>query len=348
MHRNNQGAIAMGRPDRREGERGQALPLFVLMLIALMGATGLVVDVGGAWAQERSQQKVADMATLAGATVEANLGLRAAIIDAATDSAVANGFDPSEIEVNIPPTSGRYAPGPGKDAMLSNDCSTVAARPCWVEVIINREHNNFFAGIVGQGTWDVAARAVAVGGIANSVSNGLAPIMFNQSAVSDTSSTQFCNPQDHKCTPNNDFPLTAGQFNWTTVCITGGPCNVNTQDTVDMIEGGFFEQTVVAGFDLGAHNVGQHTAACYALLDEFPDGITVPVVINDDNGNLVGFWMWTFEPENTDCEGVDGMQLGGHFTDEPYGDYPLSDTPLTITSGGPPLLFGIPVVKLVE
>ena len=82
----------------------------------------------------------------------------------------------------------------------------------------HREHSNFFAGIIGQGSWDVGARGVAVGGIANGVSNALAPLMFNEDAVFkddgtgtggvvvDTSSTLYCNPQDHKCIPNSDFP----------------------------------------------------------------------------------------------------------------------------------------------
>ena len=77
----------MERQDRRGRERGQALPLFVLMLIALMAATGLVVDAGSAWAQERSQQKVADVAAIAGATKEANHGTRAEIVSAALASA---------------------------------------------------------------------------------------------------------------------------------------------------------------------------------------------------------------------------------------------------------------------
>src|SRR4029077_2616362 len=106
------GERVMERQDRRERERGQALPLFVLMLIALLAATGLVVDSGSAWAQERSQQKVSDVAAIAGATKEANHGTRAEIIAAATASAVANGYAPGEIQVNIPPASGKFAPGP--------------------------------------------------------------------------------------------------------------------------------------------------------------------------------------------------------------------------------------------
>jgi putative Flp pilus-assembly TadE/G-like protein len=344
------GDKVMERFDRRGQERGQALPLFVLMLIALLAATGLVVDVGSAWAQERSQQKVSDVAAIAGATKEANGGTRAEIIAAAIASAQTNGYPATDVQVNIPPTSGKFAPGAGKDAMLANDCSTAAARPCWVEVIITKSHSNFFAGVIGQGSWDVGARGVAVGGIANTVSNGLMPVMFNEDAVANQSPKLFCNPQDHKCIPNSDFPVDASQFNWTTVCVTGSTngCNVNTQDTVSIINGDGFTASAWLGMDLGAHNQGQHTAACDALMDEYPDGGTFPVVINDDNGNLRGFWMWTFDPTTTECQGQDGMQLGGHFTADSYGAYPLSETPLTITSGVPASTFGLYVVKLVE
>ena len=83
----------------RNGQRGQALPLFALMLTAMLAATGLVVDVGGAWAQERGQQKAADTAALAGATAEANGATRQAIIDAAVANAVANGYSAGEVTV---------------------------------------------------------------------------------------------------------------------------------------------------------------------------------------------------------------------------------------------------------
>ena len=338
----------MERHDRRERERGQALPLFVLMLIALLAATGLVIDSGSAWAQERSQQKASDVAAIAGATKEANGGTRGEIIAAATASAVANGYANSEIQVNIPPASGKFAPGPGKDAMLSNTCATAALYPCWVEVVITKPHDNFFAGVIGQGTWNVAAKGVAVGGIANSVSNGLSPIMFNEDAVANQNKKQFCDPQDNKCTPNSDFPKHDLQFNWTTLCITGGNCNVNTNDVVDIINGGGFTTSVWLGMDLGAHNQGQHTAACHAMLDAFKVPTTMPVVINDDNGNLRGFWMWTFDPATTDCQGKDGMLLGGNFTANSWGQYPLSETPLTISAGAPAATFGLYVVKLVE
>ena len=80
--------LAGGRARERE-ERGQVLVVFALALVALLASAGLVIDLGGSWAQVRTEQKVADVAALAGATAEANGASRAAIIQAATDSAVA-------------------------------------------------------------------------------------------------------------------------------------------------------------------------------------------------------------------------------------------------------------------
>ena len=334
---------------QREGQRGQALPLFTIMLIALIAATGLVIDVGGAWAQERSQQKASDVAALAGATKEANGGTRQEIIDAATASAIANGYAAGEVQVNIPPTTGKYAPGPGKDAMLANDCSTPALYPCWVEVKITRSHSNYFAGVIGQGNWNVGARGVAVGGIANSVLNGIAPLMFDVKAVQDaanpTQKKRYCDPQDNKCNPNNDFPLLADQFNYTTFCVKGGKCNVSSNDAVDIIEGGGLQFTVTLGMDLGAHNQGQHTAVCKALLDAYPNGSDLTVAINDDNGNLYGFWTWHFDAAGTDCNGKDGELVSGWFINDITATYTY---PLTIVPGAPAATFGQYVVQLVE
>ena len=345
-----QGAPTMEPIDRRDDERGQALPLFVLMLIALLAATGLVVDVGGAWAQERSQQKASDVAALAGATNEANGGTRQQIIDAATASAVANGYAGSEVQVNIPPTSGKY--GPGGSGYSPNDCSNAAAYPCWVEVVITRPHTNYFAGIIGQGNWDVGARGVAVGGIVNAVVNGIAPIMFNEEAVdpdNDPGAPKvYCNPQDNKCTPNNDFPLDITQFNWTTFCIAGGNCNVNTNDAVTIIDDEGFQVEVTYGMDLGAHNQGQHTAVCHSLMDrypvsDYPNGKDLPVAINNDNGQMVGFWTWHFDNVNTVCQGQDGMLLAGWFVED------LNFTSgMTIIAGAPTPLIGQYTAVLVE
>jgi hypothetical protein len=224
-------------------------------------------------------------------------------------------------------------------------------------VIITKSHSNYFAGIIGQGSWDVSARAVAVGGIANEVVNGIAPIMFNEEAVNpDPDDTwdpfalhNYCNPQDNKCTPNSDFPTDETQFNWTTYCIVDGNCNVNTDDAVNIIEDEGFQTTVDYEMDLGAHNQGQHTQVCHALMDmypvaAYPNGVDFPVSINSDDGQLVGFWTWHFDNVNTVCEGVDGMQLSGYFVE----DLEAFANGLSIVIGGATPLIGQYTVNLIE
>lgn len=333
------------RPRAPSRERGQVLVIFALSLVALLAGTALVVDVGGTWGQVRTQQKVADVAALAGATAEANGSTRDQMVQAAIASAVANGYVASEVTVNIPPASGAYAPGGSKSGPLSlNDCSGATKYPCWVEVVINRPHQNSFAGVVGLNTFEVAARGVAVGGIANAVSNGVSPIMFNYKGVkAGGPGKDYCDPSPSKCAPNSSWPLLAGQFAWTTYCIEQANCNVSSAVAKGIINGGNFQLQVYLGMYLGPHNNGQKTAVCHALLDKYPNGADLPVAINDDNGNLVGWWMWHLDTTNSDCEGHDGEVLHGWFVQDQTASLPLS-----ISAAGDPAKFGEPVVDLVE
>jgi Flp pilus assembly protein TadG len=343
-------------PHRRRPEVGQALVLFALSLVGLLTMAGLVVDIGGAWAQVRTEQKVADTAALAGATAEANGALRDEIIRTAIDSAVANGYAASEVTVNIPPLTGKYGPGGsgwvprppgnvGQGDWSDNTCSSAAQYPCWVEVGINRAHSNSFSRVVGLNTFGVSARGVAVGGIANTVTNGASPIMFNYEAVTKHGSnpTNYCDPHPSKCAPNSSWPLEAEQFAWTTFCLSPINCNVNSAEAKAIIEGGNFQISIYMGMYLGPHNNGQKTAVCHALLDQYPNGGDLSVAINDDNGKLVGFWVWHLDTANSNCEGADGEQLSGWFVDD------ISSTlPLTISAGGSTTAFGKYVVRLVE
>lgn len=334
----------------RRSQRGQTLVLFALFLTAMVAASGLVVDVGGAWGQQRSQQKAADSAALAGATAESNGATKSGIIAAAVANAVANGYKASEVTVNIPPTSGDYAPGGSQSGPLSaNDCSGPGAYPCWVEVVIDRAHTNAFASIVpGQGSWPVGARGVAVGGIANAVKNGIAPLMFNYRAVSaapgyDPSQVnQYCDPQNVHCPPQTTFPWTVQQFNWTTFCVDHpDSCNVDANTAKDIINGGNIQVSVYVGEYLGPHNNGSMDSVCQALVDQNPSGGNLPVAISNDNGDLVGFWVWHFDPSQTNCTGDE--VISGSFVND------ITQTlPLTISAKGSAGTFGQYVVRLVE
>lgn len=346
---------------RQRSEVGQALVLFALSLVGLLAMAGLVIDLGEAWAQVRTEQKVSDIAALAGATAEANGATRAQIIQTAIDSAVANGYNASEVQVNIPPTSGKYGPGgsaynprPAGNLLpgpwSDNDCTVdpitgLSKYPCWVEVIINRQHSNSFSRVVGIDSFGVTARGVAVGGIANTVTNAAAPLMFNFESVTKygKTPTKYCDPHPSKCSPNSSWPLEPEQFAWTTYCIESANCNVSSAEAVALIEGGNFQFTINLNMYLGPHNNGQKTAVCKALLNQYPDGADIPVAINDDNGNLVGYWIWHLDTANSDCEGADGEVLNGWFVDD------ITETlPLTITAGGGSTTFGQYVVSLVE
>jgi hypothetical protein len=335
-------------PRSRRPLAGQTLVLFALSLTGLVGIAGLVIDLGGAWSQSRSQQKVADTAALAGAIKEANGGLKTEIIQAVLDSAAANGFPASEVTVNIPPTSGKYAPGGSKSGPLStNDCSTAALSPCWIEVAINRAHGNTFSRVLGMSSFGVSARAVTVGGIANAVSNGVAPIMFNYKSVKKfgTTETTFCDPEPSKCPDNSAWPTDKGeaQFSWTTYCVTNVDCNVDSNTAKAIIAGGNFQFQVTLDMYLGPHNQGQKTDVCHKLLDQYPNGTNLSVAINDDNGNLVGWWIWHLDTANSNCEGSEGEELAGWFVSDS-----TADLPLTLTAGGSKATFGRPVVELQE
>lgn len=338
----------LARGTRRAADSGQTLVLFALTLTVLVGVAGLVIDLGGSWSQARSQQKAADMASLAGAIKETNGGLKPAIVAAAKASALANGYADAEVTVNIPPVSGKYAPGGSASGALStNDCSTAALSPCWIEVVLNRPHANSFSRVLGMNSFAVSARAVAVGGVANAVSNGVAPLMFNYKSVKNFGSNQtvFCDPDPAKCPSNSAWPTDNGspQFSWTTYCMTSINCNVNTNQATAIIDGGNFQIQVTLNMYLGPHNQGQKTAVCHDLLAQYPNGADLPVAINDDNGNLIAWWVWHLDTANSNCQGANGEQLSGWFVSDA-----TATLPLTIVAGGGKATFGENIVRLVE
>jgi hypothetical protein len=54
-------------PKGRHHERGQTIVLVALMMVIFVGITGLVVDIGGAYSEQRFDRSIADSASLAGA-----------------------------------------------------------------------------------------------------------------------------------------------------------------------------------------------------------------------------------------------------------------------------------------
>jgi Putative Flp pilus-assembly TadE/G-like len=117
-------------------ERGQALGITVLFLVALLGMAGLVIDVGSWYVKDRDAQKAADFGALAAA----------AELPGSPGDAVLAGED--YVDLNLADAAAEVAPAFGGD-------------PLKAEVKVETEADTFFFRIFGLESVDVSARAVA-------------------------------------------------------------------------------------------------------------------------------------------------------------------------------------------
>jgi Flp pilus assembly protein TadG len=110
---------------RDDGEEGQAVVLFAIMMMALLFAVGLAIDAGQLYSAKRAEQEAADAAAFAGAVVLYQQGSGADAITAARTDALTNGYSSGScvlstpgpcyddvtkttVTVNWPPVTGSY------------------------------------------------------------------------------------------------------------------------------------------------------------------------------------------------------------------------------------------------
>jgi Flp pilus assembly protein TadG len=77
---------------RDDGEEGQAVVLFSIMMLALLFAVGLAIDAGQLYSAKRTEQEAADAAAFAGAVVLYQQGTGSQAITAARTDAQTNGY----------------------------------------------------------------------------------------------------------------------------------------------------------------------------------------------------------------------------------------------------------------
>ncbi|HEY8786816.1 MAG TPA: pilus assembly protein TadG-related protein [Candidatus Limnocylindria bacterium] len=77
---------------RDDGEDGQAVVLFAIMMLALLFAVGLAIDAGQLYSAKRTEQEAADAAAFAGAVVLYQQGTGDQAISAARTDALTNGY----------------------------------------------------------------------------------------------------------------------------------------------------------------------------------------------------------------------------------------------------------------
>lgn len=228
----------MHRSSRPSRDRGQILVLFVLALVAIIAGVGLVIDGGFAFAQRRAEQNAADLGAFAGANALLNGKSATAAAQAAT---AANGYTHGAGGVTV----------------------NVAVTSTTVKVDITAPHANYFAGVVGQPTWDVSVTATALAGIPKNFS-GVAPFILSQEVFDPDSGLPY---EDYTVTSGVDFdkttgsgsdaPLTSFNMAWTNL----GTGNVSTKDITDALDGTAPINADLAINDyIGQQNAGVHNA----------------------------------------------------------------------------------------
>ncbi|RIK43475.1 MAG: hypothetical protein DCC58_09530, partial [Chloroflexi bacterium] len=124
---------------------GQALIIFALFSLVLVGSMALSVDAGYIMAERRQVQSAADAAALAGAKAVMDNKSSSEILGAAQEYGAFNASVPaSNVTVSRPPSSGSHA-GDNK----------------YVQVTVTKDVQRFFLGAIYTGSWSVSATSVA-------------------------------------------------------------------------------------------------------------------------------------------------------------------------------------------
>jgi Flp pilus assembly protein TadG len=170
-------------------EYGQAMGLFAGGLVALLVASGLVLDGGLAFVNRRDAQNAADLAALAGTRAIAEYyisdeGSGTSVYAAIDQTVRANGCTP---DGDVPctwtaryvrPTSGYDYTSVSPSVVTSGGAIPNGAQG--VEVTIDRRPPAYFLRVIGQDEWDVGAEATAVtASIQGSGSGILLPVAFD-------------------------------------------------------------------------------------------------------------------------------------------------------------------------
>src|SRR5438309_10074265 len=146
---------------QRYGERGQSLVLMALALVALLGMTGLIVDGGNAWAQQRASQNASDSSSEAGTVilVQRASGATAPNSSYATgcptapadqwDRAVCNAVYGAATNNLVTVNSAKYTNFNGTLLLGDVGAGSVPAGAQGVRTVGSRQFNTYIAGVIG-------------------------------------------------------------------------------------------------------------------------------------------------------------------------------------------------------
>jgi Flp pilus assembly protein TadG len=300
-------------------ERGQVLVIFTLALVSIVAMTGLVIDGGDTFVQRRDMQNVADAAAMAAGYSYGNTSNASTAQAAGLANAAANGYSnsgPTAVTVQVTPKT--------------NGSVVVAT--------VSRPHRNWFAGILGMGSWQVSTTATVVTGEPNGV-YGLMPIIVNEAALDSYNFTNqpptvvtFSEPPSG----SGDIPQDQYTFNWTNYCTaSGSSCNADSTSVNQLITSGGVQVQVSLSDNINPLNAGSHATLYSSLYADI--GTEFPIAIVDSSGALEGWAIFHL----TGSVGGSTKQISGYFT-------PANNDQLTLNQDlpGPTLWTGAYVVKL--
>ncbi len=146
---------------RKRDQRGAAIMLVAVSMVATLTVTGLVVDGGRAFAQRRQMQNAADAAAMAGARALDRLavGGESAIWTAAVASAVANGASATLVQCNL--TDEVLVVTSPCPTTNTNQAVILKAQATAVRVTVASESPTSFMKAVGRQTFTARASAAA-------------------------------------------------------------------------------------------------------------------------------------------------------------------------------------------
>jgi hypothetical protein len=271
----------------RPAECGQILVIFSLALVAIVAMTGLVLDGGDTFVQQRAMQSVSDASAMAAGYAYSLDNDTTAARTAALNTAFANGYVHGSGGVTVDVTWD--APG-GAGRHFT--------------VTITKPHANNFAGVVGMPKWNVTTTATIEAGWPNRVT-GAMPVIFNKKAFTGNGAGNGHEVvYDEPASGSNDVPLTSTAFNWTVYC---NECNADS-DTVDnLIHQGGSNVSVTLDDHISPLNAGAHTTLFSDLAVLVGKEFIVPIV--DDAGHMVGWAMFHL----TGSVGGSSKQIRGWF-----------------------------------
>jgi Flp pilus assembly protein TadG len=304
-------------------ERGQAMVLSVLFVVAMIGFAALVVDVGAWFRGQRHLQTVADAAALAGAQDLPNTS---------TAQATAATYAQENWAGVTPPT-------------------VTFPDPNTIDVQATQPVNGVFSRVYGAAfsTIDVHAHARARAGVPSSVKN-IAPLVVNQSQPMLTgagcSQTTPCFGPTHSTTLNfNETSLTSSMFGVININCPGAlaTCHdaADSNDIVGWINDGFQGYVSVNSWYPAA--TGEKIGPVRdALIDNENRPLLFPVFDTADNvakNFHVVSWSAFVITNVTKWQPAD-KRIVGYFTEVIVSGF------LSGTGSGPPN-YGVKVVGLV-